>query len=101
MKPHRSSLAWSACLLAGIVQCLPVQADTLTQTWAVVPGDRVYVTGVGSNLERGLAYNPVTRKVLLLRFEDLDVVHAVVATTEIAPPTASRRLLMKNIMLAN
>ncbi|MBL9128793.1 MAG: hypothetical protein JNL97_14160, partial [Verrucomicrobiales bacterium] len=39
-------------------------ADTLRQSWALAPGDRPYVTG--GNLERGIAYNPVSKNVLLL-----------------------------------
>lgn len=39
-------------------------ADTLTPLWSIAPDERLYVTT--ANLERGIAYNPLSKNVLLL-----------------------------------
>lgn len=41
-----------------------LKADSLAELWKLLPGDRPYV-GTGNN-ERGLAFNPVSKKLLLV-----------------------------------
>ncbi len=64
MKPSslwlvRALGAWVPLWFAG-----SLRADSLVQQWVLAPDERPYVT-VGNN-ERGIAYNPVSKKVLLL-----------------------------------
>lgn len=64
MKSPTSILLRTALCWAGILCADTVRGDAVVQRWAIAPDDRPYV-GTG-NLERGAAYNPVTRNVLLL-----------------------------------
>ena len=51
-------------LLALSMGMASLKADSLSELWKILPGDRPYV-GTGNN-ERGLAYNPVSKKLLLV-----------------------------------
>jgi hypothetical protein len=51
-------------LLAVSMGMASLNADSLSELWKILPGDRPYV-GTGNN-ERGLAYNPVSKKLLLV-----------------------------------
>jgi hypothetical protein len=57
------------------LQLTPVAPDTLTPVWAIQPDERSYITpgdpsdAQRNNLERGMAYNPVTDHVLVVARE--------------------------------
>lgn len=61
---HRAKLR--AAMLACVVSLTSSStlADTLEQRWAIAPNDRVYVAT--ANQERGIAYNPVSKNLLLV-----------------------------------
>lgn len=66
MKSHRDNVLRPAALVAaGIAMFGSIgRADSLTELWRIAPEDRVYVTT--ANLERGVAFDPVSQRVLLL-----------------------------------
>ncbi len=65
-KSHRSAfpktLAFLGILFAHAL--LPARADSLVPLWSVAPEERFYVGT--ANQERGIAFNPVSKNVLLL-----------------------------------
>jgi hypothetical protein len=65
------------------LQLAPVAPNTLTQVWAILPDERIYITpGVPTdsqrnNLERGMAYNPLTDHVLVVARETSPILKGV------------------------
>ncbi len=60
----RLSFPQKALVISIVGAAVIGRGDSLTAVWSVAPDDRTYVTS--GNLERGVAYDPVAQKVLLL-----------------------------------
>ena len=65
------------------LQLSPTRPDTLERVWVIQPGERDYIT-IGdpsdsqrNNLERGMAYNPVTDHVLVVARETSPILKGV------------------------
>jgi hypothetical protein len=62
------------------VTVLPsVRTDAMTSLWKLGPGSRVYIAS--DNTQRGLAYNPATRHLLLVSRTPTNAVHIIDPTT--------------------
>jgi hypothetical protein len=57
---------YALSLLAALAGSLTVRADRTELAWQKLPGDYDWLGGAGSNTERGIAYNPLTKHVLVV-----------------------------------
>jgi hypothetical protein len=94
-----------ALLLLLTVSLLPgLRADRTELLWQKLPGDYLWLGGAGSNTERGIAYNPITKHVLVVHRNSGDAVlgvYIVDAETGDEIPSEADPLLAKTLDLTD